>query len=84
MYKFAAKGAVSLNIKKIRYQVKKFSILSMGRCKPLGSLEIIPFIGTSAYLRPILFPWIFWITVLGSPFTFGGQKLLTLVTFLVY
>ena len=29
----------SVWISKIRYQVKKFSILSMGRCKPLGSLK---------------------------------------------
>ena len=41
IYKFATKGAGSLNIwtSEIRYQVKKFSILYMGRCKPLGSLN---------------------------------------------
>ena len=38
IYKFVTKGAGNLNIK-IRYQVKEFSILCMGRCKPLGSLN---------------------------------------------
>ena len=37
VYKFSTKGAGSLN-SKIRYQVKEFSFLCMGRCKPLGSL----------------------------------------------
>ena len=37
IYKFAAKGADSLNIKD-QYQVKEFSILCMGRCKSLESL----------------------------------------------
>ena len=38
IYKFVTKGADNLNIK-VRYQVKEFSILCMGRCKPLGSLN---------------------------------------------
>ena len=42
-YKFATKGTGSLNIedycqvRKISYQVKEFSVLCVGRCKPLGS-----------------------------------------------
>ena len=40
IYKFVTKGAGNLNIK-IRYQVKEFSILCMGRCKPLGSLNTL-------------------------------------------
>ena len=45
IYKFATKGAGSLNtkdyceVREIRYQVKEFSILCMGRCKSLGSLN---------------------------------------------
>ena len=37
-YKFITKTAGNMNIK-IRYQVKEFSILCVGRCKPLGSLK---------------------------------------------
>ena len=38
IYKFVTKGVGNLSLK-IRYQVKEFSILFMGRCKPLGSLN---------------------------------------------
>ena len=36
IYKFATKGADNLN-NNVRCQVKQFSILCLGRCKPLGS-----------------------------------------------
>ena len=42
MYKFATNGTGRIHQKdtsKIRYQVKEVSILCMGRCKPLGSLN---------------------------------------------
>ena len=41
---------------KIRYQVKEFSLLCMGRCKPLGLLN--SFLSYALqYLWPILFPY---------------------------
>ena len=40
---------------KTRYQVKEFSILCMGRCKPLGSLHSF-FSHTLQLSGPILFP----------------------------
>ena len=41
IYKFATKGVGSLNTKD-QVEVKEFSILCMGRCKPLGSLNSFP------------------------------------------
>ena len=38
IYKFATMEAGRLNIK-YQYQIKEFSTLCMGRCKPLGSLN---------------------------------------------
>ena len=115
VYKFATKGACSLT-SKIRYQVKEFNILCMGRCKPLGSLnsffsydphlsgatEFIPFIwpqlsganSVALFTLLLAFPQLLsnhpggvagsaGLQLWGPSFTFGGQKSLMAVTFLV-
>ena len=120
-YKFATTDQAIWTLK-IRYQVKEFSILCMGRCKPLGSLNSFlsyaPLLSEakSCFLVHFKECWMaaFCIsTHLRSPaitldggvvlgvgwggvaaslgsqfkehsFTFGGQKSLMLVTFLVY
>ena len=87
---------------KTRYQVKEFSILCVGRCKPLGSLisSLLTHLGSTG---PALFPCTpcFFHSPNSSAvttrvaassglhlwepsFTFGGQKSLMAVTFLVY
>ena len=87
-------------ISKIGYQIKEFGILCMGRCKPLGSLSSFlsnapPLSGAtpvpSFTLLPAFpqllssHPW-GWqhLHFRELSFTFGGQKSLMAVTFLVY
>ena len=104
VYKFSTKGAGSLN-SKIRYQVKEFSFLCMGRCKPLGSLySLISYAPQLSGANPVslftlllAFPQFLsnhhggeWVAASAglqfeeASFTFGGQKSLIAVTFLVY
>ena len=54
--------------------MKKFSILCMGRCKPLGSLNSFVRAGAASVGSQ------FW----EASFTFRDQKLLIAVTFLAY
>ena len=95
--KFATKATGTLNIKD---QIEDFSILCMGRCKPLGSLNsyasqlsgvnpvslftllLASFPSSSAITLRVAASagLLFW----ESSFTFGGQKSLMAVTFLVY
>ena len=49
-----AKREQAVWISKIRYQAKEFSILCMGKCKPLGSLNSFLSCALS-YLGPSLF-----------------------------
>ena len=51
IFKFATNEEGSLNIK-IRYHVKEFSFLCMGRCKPLGSLNYSFHVHLSYFLFP--------------------------------
>ena len=68
IYKFATMEAGRLNIK-YQYQVKEFSILCMGRCKPLGSLN--SFLSYAPHsLGLILFPY-FWQSPSSKAITLG-------------
>ena len=82
IYKFATKGAGSLNVKdycevrKIRYQVKEFCILlCMGRCKPLGSLN--SFLSYAPQLSGAK-PGFLIVSILLSLFTLWGGRWLLL------
>ena len=82
---------------KIRFQVKEFSILCMRACKPLGSLNsFFSFAPQLSEAKAVLaFPQLLSIHSGGGAasarsqfwelsFTFGGQKSLMALTFLIY
>ena len=55
IYKFATKGK-AVWISKIRYQVKEFSVLFLGRCKPLDSLDsFLPYGSSAIWGQPCFF-----------------------------
>ena len=55
LYKFATKGK-AVWISKIRYQVKEFSVLFLGRCKPLDSLDsFLPYGSSAIWGQPCFF-----------------------------